>query len=61
MLFHTERLREEEIEICARPRVELTSGHMNVVQKLIRLQFPEIGGLLCVSFSPMAEYPRQEK
>ena len=30
MLFHTEMLREEEIEICARPRLELTSGRMNV-------------------------------
>ena len=30
ILFHTQLLREEEIEICARPRLELTYGRMNV-------------------------------
>ena len=61
ILFCAETLREEEIEIFARPRVQLASGHMNVAQKLIRLQFPDIGGLMGVSFSPMAAYSRQEK
>lgn len=57
LLFRKEILHPDEIAVITKPKEKLHTGHINAAQTLLRQQFKNIGGLMCASYSELANYP----
>ncbi len=61
MLYRADVLLKEDIEGCAFLEYRLKDSHMNAVHLMLRRQFRDIGGLMCVNYSPQANYPQPKQ
>lgn len=59
MLYDTNTLGKKSLEDCATPKSKLSDEQINTAQHMLQTQFPNIGGLMSVLYSPLADYPQQ--